>query len=305
MSGRTLIVGDIHGCLEELKNLLEVAQFSRDDTLVSVGDLLDKGPDSAGVVRHLRLLRADGYRITLVLGNHEERHARFRRAPVSQAMAMRGAEELRNITALLSAKDIGFLETATLYHRLPEHHALVVHGGVLPRQKELPPLDPVGRSSQDRKLDHEMLRVRYVRGEERHVYQVEVVSSVRPAADTRFTPGPNGSTLGTYLPPSAPLRVTAHKVLPKGEFLPLGEQTAGDPFWANGYDGRFGTVYFGHHPFLKQASPLRFPNAVGLDLGCCFGNRLAAVALHPDGSEEVYTVPAAGRYAEPLFDDET
>ena len=64
---RTFVVGDIHGCLDDLYNLLEHARFREGhDRLVLVGDLVDRGPNSAGVLRFARKLRA-----TVVLGNHE------------------------------------------------------------------------------------------------------------------------------------------------------------------------------------------------------------------------------------------
>jgi hypothetical protein len=61
------------------------------------------------------------------------------------------------------------------------------------------------------------------------------------------------------------------------------------------YDGRFGTVYFGHHVFLAPA-PVVFPHAVGLDLGAVHGGYLAAVILAEDGV--TYEVePARRAYA--------
>ena len=67
MSGRTIVVGDIHGCYDELIALLELAQFSEDDRVVSVGDLITKGPKSREV---LELFMADA-RFTTVIGNHD------------------------------------------------------------------------------------------------------------------------------------------------------------------------------------------------------------------------------------------
>jgi hypothetical protein len=53
---RTIIVGDVHGCLAELDALLEYVGFSRGDRLVSVGDLVVRGPDPTGVLDRLREL---------------------------------------------------------------------------------------------------------------------------------------------------------------------------------------------------------------------------------------------------------
>ncbi len=70
----TIVVGDLHGCIEELDELLKTVSFVKGrDTLVTVGDLVDRGPDSLGVVRRFRELGGVG-----VLGNHEEKHLIWR-----------------------------------------------------------------------------------------------------------------------------------------------------------------------------------------------------------------------------------
>ena len=69
---RTILLGDVHGCLDELRDLLSLLALTRDDVLVSLGDLVDKGPYSAEVVQHLRDLRYTGHNVVLVEGNHEE-----------------------------------------------------------------------------------------------------------------------------------------------------------------------------------------------------------------------------------------
>jgi predicted MPP superfamily phosphohydrolase len=71
---RTILIGDVHGCLEELKELVTQLSLSPSDCLVFVGDLLDKGPSPAETVRYVRQLGA-----LMVLGNHEEKHLRWRK----------------------------------------------------------------------------------------------------------------------------------------------------------------------------------------------------------------------------------
>ena len=64
---RRIFVGDLQGCLEELDDLLERVEFRPGvDELHPVGDLVNRGPDSLGVLRRLRELDAGG-----VLGNHD------------------------------------------------------------------------------------------------------------------------------------------------------------------------------------------------------------------------------------------
>lgn len=67
MTRRRIFIGDIQGCREELERLLELARFDpASDVLEPCGDFVNRGPDSAGVLRLLRTLGAGG-----VLGNHD------------------------------------------------------------------------------------------------------------------------------------------------------------------------------------------------------------------------------------------
>jgi serine/threonine protein phosphatase 1 len=71
MPGRTIAVGDIHGCSKALDALIEVIRPRIGDTIVTLGDYIDRGPDSRGVIDRLIEL---GHRCHLVplMGNHEE-----------------------------------------------------------------------------------------------------------------------------------------------------------------------------------------------------------------------------------------
>jgi len=69
---RVVVVGDVHGCHQELLDLCDRAAVSEGDVLVSVGDLVDRGPDPAACVRFFRE-RAGA---VVLMGNHERKHVR-------------------------------------------------------------------------------------------------------------------------------------------------------------------------------------------------------------------------------------
>lgn len=69
MKNNTWVIGDIHGHLEKLKEVLEISGFNNEtDKLISIGDLCDRGPDSFGVVEHLMTI-CD---LIHIRGNHDQ-----------------------------------------------------------------------------------------------------------------------------------------------------------------------------------------------------------------------------------------
>lgn len=69
---RKIAIGDIHGCILTFKALLEQISFSKEDELFLLGDYIDRGPDSRGVIDHIRYLKEEGYRLNCLRGNHEQ-----------------------------------------------------------------------------------------------------------------------------------------------------------------------------------------------------------------------------------------
>lgn len=67
---RTLAIGDIHGCLTALETLEEAVGFREDDTVVLLGDYVDRGPDSRGVLDWI-IDRSGHLNIVTLRGNHE------------------------------------------------------------------------------------------------------------------------------------------------------------------------------------------------------------------------------------------
>jgi serine/threonine protein phosphatase 1 len=67
------VIGDIHGCVKELACLIEYLPLERQDRLVFLGDYIDRGPDSRGVVSYLLdLQKESSYDVVFLKGNHED-----------------------------------------------------------------------------------------------------------------------------------------------------------------------------------------------------------------------------------------
>ncbi len=70
---RLFAIGDIHGCFQPLKTLVEdKIGLNKSDTLVLLGDYIDRGPQVKEVIDFIMLLRQQGYRIVTLKGNHED-----------------------------------------------------------------------------------------------------------------------------------------------------------------------------------------------------------------------------------------
>jgi len=69
---RKIAIGDIHGCAHTFKRLVEKVELGPRDELILLGDLIDRGPDSKGVLDEVLRLREKGQKVVLIQGNHEE-----------------------------------------------------------------------------------------------------------------------------------------------------------------------------------------------------------------------------------------
>lgn len=71
--GRAFAIGDIHGCCRTFQRLLfEVIGLEKADSLYLLGDYIDRGPDSKGVIEQIMALQANGYVVQPIRGNHEQ-----------------------------------------------------------------------------------------------------------------------------------------------------------------------------------------------------------------------------------------
>ncbi len=149
---RAICVGDIHGCLDELDELIRLVEYRKGvDRLILLGDYMDKGPDPVGVVRRAQEVGAEA-----ILGNHDEKHLRWRRHEDRRAADPKyknpmkpWKEPMLSQNAGLSASDIDWLRSLPVMLRI-DANAVAVHGGFEPGR-------PI-----DKQRPEKMLRCRYV-----------------------------------------------------------------------------------------------------------------------------------------------
>lgn len=141
---RTLAIGDIHGCLKALLALEEFVGFSPDDTLIFLGDYVDRGPNTKGVIEWLierksRMHNPERNFITL-RGNHEVMMLEARTKPNSMTWRFLGGEAVLQSYAgdgdELTLSNIPQEHWEFLENDLQPHHEtdryLFAHGSMLP-----------------------------------------------------------------------------------------------------------------------------------------------------------------------------
>ena len=122
--GRTIIIGDIHGCFDELTDLLELLKLRSDDRVVAVGDLIVKGEKSREVLD----LFIDDDRFSSVIGNHDRAlRQRWRGEPNRLTKEQQKASAELEINRERYAN---YLKSLPYMIDLGSH--LVVHAGVRP-----------------------------------------------------------------------------------------------------------------------------------------------------------------------------
>ncbi len=125
---RTLFIGDVHSCADELAELLDRAALSSGDQVYLTGDLLSRGPKPHQV---LELFRKLGARAPV--GNHEQRLIEARRARAGGEKGPKLSASHQAIVDELSPEDWALLEAMPLLVDVPEHRVVVAHAGIDPR----------------------------------------------------------------------------------------------------------------------------------------------------------------------------
>jgi serine/threonine protein phosphatase 1 len=134
---RLLAIGDIHGCLTALETLLNEVRPGPQDRLVTLGDYVDRGPDSKGVIDRLLKLQTETQLIPL-LGNHDfmfldavRRTGEFGRG----WLTVGGIETIDSYGDLENVPEshVAFLmKDCWLYHEAEDLPYFFVHGSVNP-----------------------------------------------------------------------------------------------------------------------------------------------------------------------------
>lgn len=72
-TSRLFAIGDVHGCALTLKHLLfGLIHLKSGDEIIFLGDLIDRGPDTKGVLDEILFLKNNGVKVRILRGNHEE-----------------------------------------------------------------------------------------------------------------------------------------------------------------------------------------------------------------------------------------
>ncbi len=141
---RTIAIGDIHGCSLALATLLDAIRPTPDDVLVTLGDYIDRGPDSRGVLDQLLALR-DQCRLIPLLGNHEEMLLAALRDNTAlrlwltcggretvgcYSMRLRLPTHPDSLRSLLPEEHLLFLQSCRAYHETEAH--IFLHANYAP-----------------------------------------------------------------------------------------------------------------------------------------------------------------------------
>ena len=153
---QTYVIGDIHGDLVALDTLLgRLPMLGASDTLVFLGDYVDRGPESRAVVERVRELQASAaFKVVLLRGNHEDTWARSFENPNPAFLLHKGngcGATWRSFTGrpmgdeLTQLSDDEFLEMLDVRHWFPsdvaewmqtlptwyeDAHGIYVHAGL-------------------------------------------------------------------------------------------------------------------------------------------------------------------------------
>lgn len=127
MTKRTFAIGDIHGCSLALQVLLESIRPQRGDRIITLGDMIDRGPNTRGVLDQLLLLR-EWCTVIHLKGNHEQMFlaAREQKAHLAFWLKHGGQEMLQSYGDraswdLIPPNHLDFIRSGSFYFETPTH----------------------------------------------------------------------------------------------------------------------------------------------------------------------------------------
>ena len=127
-------IGDIHGCSKTFKELLNKIGLNEGDELYLLGDYIDRGPDSKGVIDIIWALRDKGFKVICLRGNHESMllDALKNREEQKNFMRNGGKQTLQSFDTVrpidLPKEYIDFFESLPFYHEVGD--CILVHAGL-------------------------------------------------------------------------------------------------------------------------------------------------------------------------------
>lgn len=117
---RTIIIGDVHGCIDEFNSLLIKLNYdSSNDRIILLGDLIDRGPDSVAVIRRARQLNLD-----CVMGNHEHKFLKWYRSVGTK----NDVYDSKPHYTQFSEEDINYIFQMPQYIKIDDF--IIVHAGL-------------------------------------------------------------------------------------------------------------------------------------------------------------------------------
>ena len=139
-SERVFIVGDIHGCLDMLKRLMDKIDWRPDeDRLIFLGDYVDRGADSRGVVDFILEISKTSSLVQCLMGNHENILLDFLNTGEPRMLIINGGmptlesyqiANKKGDDPLVPPDHVAFFQNLPLYIELDSYY--VVHAGFRP-----------------------------------------------------------------------------------------------------------------------------------------------------------------------------
>ncbi|MFT5914957.1 MAG: serine/threonine protein phosphatase 1 [Flammeovirgaceae bacterium] len=132
INGRQLVIPDIHGCLDTLVALYEKLNPTKADQILFLGDYINRGPKSAGVIDFILDLIEQGFEVYPLRGNHEQMaidsHSNILANPnLKRVPSLQKRRGLVDSRGLLLEKYQDFFFNLPYYYELENHY--LVHAG--------------------------------------------------------------------------------------------------------------------------------------------------------------------------------